>query len=84
MVIVWLLFVCSYSIKALVASTLVIQVSFDGKKNTNPEMAKETAWYLSYHNFPLSLFFFNLVSISFHLKLHQLFYIGQFCLNVTI
>jgi hypothetical protein len=66
-VVVGLLFVRSYSIKALATSTLIISVASD-RNNTNPKMAKKTVWYLSSFNFPLSLFFFNLASIHFYLK----------------
>jgi len=65
--IIGLLFVCSYSVKALVVSKPITLTS-DGNK-TKPKMAKETAWYFSSPNFPSSLFILIFSSISFHLKL---------------
>jgi len=48
--------VCSYSIKALMTSTLIIITTSNGN-NTNLNMKKAIAWYLSSPNFPLSFFY---------------------------
>jgi hypothetical protein len=45
---VGLFFVCSYSIKTLATSILMILVASKGNK-TNSKMAKAIVWYISLH-----------------------------------